>query len=347
MKGTTKEVFSMQFLSNLLMPFLDWIQVEVTTHCNAECLYCPQSVYKQSWQKNHIPIDTFKKLLPAFRRTSLVHLQGWGEPLLHPRFFEMVRDARECGCRVGTTTNGVLCTGEVPERMIREGLSIVGFSLAGKDESQDEIRRGANLEAVLQAIRRLDETKKRLGSPLPEIHVAYIWLRSQLESVKQLPALLEGMGVGQVVVTTLDFAGHPDLATEALHARDDDEEAFLRRIISGVVEDGRKRGLEIHSRPVLRHKPPGICTENVTKALVVSSRGFVYPCVFRNLPGVERRGPGDEDRRSPAGLAFGDVNDQCLSSIWRQKAYKAFRRNHARGRGIDSCGDCAKLFCSV
>ena len=91
----------MQFLSNLFLPFLDWIQVEVTSLCNAECVYCPHVVYEQFWQKNHMPIETFEKLLPAFRRTSLVYLQGWGEPFLHPRFFEMVRIARGCGCRVG------------------------------------------------------------------------------------------------------------------------------------------------------------------------------------------------------------------------------------------------------
>jgi MoaA/NifB/PqqE/SkfB family radical SAM enzyme len=337
----------MQFLSNLLLPSLDWIQVEVTSHCNAACLYCPRSVCKQSWQNSHISIETFKKLLPAYRRTTLVHLQGWGEPLLHPHFFEMVRMARDCGCRVGTTTNGMLCTGEALERLVREGLSVVGFSLAGTDESQDAIRRGTSLKAVLHAIRKLDETKKMLGSSLPEIHLAYIWLRSRLEAVKQLPALLDGTGVSQVVVSTLDFVPHPDMDTEALHVRDDDEHALLRGIISEVAEDGRKRGLDIYSRLVLRHKPPGFCTENVTKALVVSARGLVYPCVFRNLPAVGSRGPGDTDSLSQTSLPFGDINDQCLSGIWRQKAYKAFRRNHAEGRGADSCGNCHKLFCSA
>ena len=129
---------------------------------------------------------------------------------------------------MGTTTNGMLCTGPMAERMVREGLSIVGFSLAGTDDSQDAIRLGTRLQAVLQAIRQVDVAKKKLGSSLPDIHVAYIWLRSQLPAVKQLPALLEGMGVSQVVVSTLDFVPHQDLAVEALFARDEEEESFLR-----------------------------------------------------------------------------------------------------------------------
>lgn len=333
----------MKFLENILLPLLDWIQIEVTSHCNAECVYCPHRVYKQSWQNSHIPVETFENLLPAFRRTRLVHLQGWGEPLLHPRFFEMVRIARECGCQVGTTTNGMLCTGPMADRMVSEGLRVVGFSLAGTDESQDTIRRGTRLKAVLQAMNRLGESKKRLGSSLPDIHVAYIWLRSQLEAIKQLPGLLEGTGVSQVVVSTLDFVLHQDFAAEALHARDNEEEAFLHGIISEVVKDGRKRGLDIHFRLVARHRPPGICTENVTRALFVSARGLVSPCVFRNLPVVDIHERGEAGLCSSTSLIFGDINDQSLSSIWRQKAYRAFRRQHARGRGTDCCGDCAKL----
>ncbi len=325
-------------VANLFLPFLDWIQVEVTSHCNAECGYCPHSVYKQSWQGSHVPIETFERLLPAFRRTRLVYLQGWGEPLLHPRFFDMVRIARGCGCQVGTTTNGMLCTDRVAERMVQDGLSIVGFSLAGTDASQDRIRRGTRLETVLQAIRQVDSAKRRLSASLPEIHAAYIWLRSQLEAVKQLPAILEGTGVRQVVVSTLDFVPHPDLAEEALHARGEKEETFLRDIMSEVVADSRKRGLDIHYRLVARHRPPGICTENVTRSLVVSSQGLVTPCVFRNLPILEEQGPSNR--------VFGDINSRSFSTIWRQKDYRTFRRNHTNERGADSCGDCSKLFCS-
>lgn len=337
----------MQFVSKLFLPFLDWIQVEVTSHCNAECVYCPHTVFQKTWRASHMPIELFKKLSPAFRRTDLAYLQGWGEPLLHPQFFEMVRIAKGCARRVGTTTNGMLCNGETAERMVREGLNVVAFSLAGTTESQDKIRHGTRLQAVLKAIRLLDEHKKRLGSPLPEIHVAYMWLRSQTDAVKELPTLLENTGVNQVVVTTLDSVPHRALAAEALHARDTNEETFLRNMASEVVDDGERRGLKIAFRLVVSHRAHGICTENVSRALFVSCRGFVSPCVFRNLPVAENPDTGESSLHTPVSLTFGDINSQSLSRIWARKDYKTFRGDHARGRSSLQCGDCPKLFSST
>ena len=40
------------------------------------------------------------------RRSSRVHLQGWGEPLLHPGFFDMVRAAKASGAKVDLRRNG-------------------------------------------------------------------------------------------------------------------------------------------------------------------------------------------------------------------------------------------------
>lgn len=334
----------MQWLSKLVAPFFDWIQVEVTSHCNAECIYCPHTAYRESWQSVSMPIERYEKLAHAFARTSLVYLQGWGEPLIHPQFFEMVQFARECGCQVGTTTNGMLVGEKVAERIVREGLSIVGFSLAGSDESQDKVRRHTQLKRVLQAIRLIDETKKSLGASNPQVHVAYLWLRSKITDVKELPALLEGTGVRQVVVSTLDFVPHPDLATEAVQARDDDEEAFLRHMISEVVEAGEKRGLELFFRLLAPYRAPGFCTENVTKSLFISSLGFVSPCVFKNLPITQSPRIGELGESTLSRLRYGNIEDRSLFQIWRDKPYKAFRREHAQGRGVYSCGECPKLF---
>ncbi len=232
----------------------------------------------------------------------------------------------------------------IAERMISTGLSIVGFSLAGTDATQDRIRQGAPLEKVLLAIRRLHAAKITHGSPYPEIHVAYLWLRSQREAVRALPRLLEGRGVRQAVVSTLDFVPRQDLAREVIQANDASEEAFLRDIIAEVIEDGKTRGVEIVFRVSARYMRPAACTENVTKSLFVSCNGLVSPCVLRNLPvaaGEDREIPG---LRVPTSLIFGNLHERVLTEIWRETSYKAFRRDHSKARVPRSCQGCPKVF---
>ena len=94
--------------SGAQQPSFDWIQVEVTTQCNAACMgtpSCPHRGFRREWKSRNMSMDTFRKLLPAFRNARFVHLQGWGEPLLNPDLFQMVREAKKVGCRVGTTSN--------------------------------------------------------------------------------------------------------------------------------------------------------------------------------------------------------------------------------------------------
>jgi molybdenum cofactor biosynthesis enzyme MoaA len=67
----------------------DWIQVEISSYCNASCVYCPYTVYKKNWQNRHLPLELFKKLIPALRSTKLAYLQGWGEPFTRPHSFQV------------------------------------------------------------------------------------------------------------------------------------------------------------------------------------------------------------------------------------------------------------------
>jgi MoaA/NifB/PqqE/SkfB family radical SAM enzyme len=57
----------------------------------------------------------------------MVHLQGWGEPLLHRQFFEIVARAKKAGCRVGTTTNGILLDRAEIGKLDESGIDIPRF----------------------------------------------------------------------------------------------------------------------------------------------------------------------------------------------------------------------------
>jgi len=76
-----------------------------------------------------------------------VHLQGWGEPLLHPSILSMLEVAKKVGTRVSFTTNGSLLGADICKDIISLGVDAVGISLAGAISKTHEcIRRGSHKE---------------------------------------------------------------------------------------------------------------------------------------------------------------------------------------------------------
>lgn len=325
----------------LFGPRWDWLQLEVTSRCNAACGYCPRTVYRGAWQSRDMDWDTFERLVPEFRKTRMVHLQGWGEPLLHPRFFDMLAEVKRAGVRAGTTSNGLLLDENMAERLVASGLDMLAVSLAGTGEDHDRARAGAPLEAALAALRRMDRVKQRLGSAFPALHVAFMLLRSGLPGLRRLPDLLAGTGVEHVVVSSLDYVCSEALAGEILGPG---KVLEAEDILQKTAQEAAAQGLALSwLLPREQPGPRGSCSENVDRALVVAADGTVQPCVSSGLP-VE---PGAS---LPAGalppplhLSFGSVREQPLSSIWKSREYKAFRASFRSGALFPACRACPKL----
>ncbi len=321
----------------------DWIQVEVTSSCNASCTYCPRTAFQSFWADRHMPLARFEKLRPAFPRSRMVHLQGWGEPLLNPGVFDMIRMAKEAGTAVGTTTNGTRLDAEHARRLAESGIDLVAFSLAGTAQGHDAARPGTRLENVLKAIRTLRQARDGRGAERPTIHVAYMLLRSGLDELDGLPSLLKDEGVSQVVISVLDFVPSPALCGESLTPSDAAEHDRLRSRLEEVKSGAAALGLPVHyhlGHPERRGK---VCAENVQRAIYVSADGAVSPCVYLGVPATEAslfvRGTG----RPYRGVRFGGVDDAPLESIWNRDDYAAFRRAFSEGDPPEPCRDCPKL----
>jgi MoaA/NifB/PqqE/SkfB family radical SAM enzyme len=322
------------------LPPLDWIQIETTSHCDAACVYCPHTVYRQHWLHRHLSLETYRRLIPAFAKTKLVHLQGWGEPLLNPHFFDMVRLAKEQGCQVGTTTNGTSLNSDKLARLMDVDLDFIAFSLAGTDQKNDTIRRGTSLERTLQTIKNLNELKRERSSLRPDIHVAYMLLRSGQEDVATLPSLLQNLGVSQVVISTLDFIPNNELAEEAFTGPDTRPDE-LEKLLNSIRAEGQRRGVPIHYQ-IPAGEPQRFCTENVQRGLFISSDGGVSPCVFTGLPVSKASFFMDGKEWPYTPLSFGNVNEDPLSRIWWKKPYKRFRHSFSPGKFAQPCLNCSK-----
>jgi len=145
-----------------------FLQIEPTNRCNLSCPMCMRDKFTQP--RGDMDFQQFQQIISQTRHLYRIHLQGNGEPLLHPRLTDFISYARERGIIVTTITNGTLMTEEKAHSLILSGLNEIQFSLDALDkEDFEKIRIGANFENLKKNIERFIEIKDELKK---KIHVS-------------------------------------------------------------------------------------------------------------------------------------------------------------------------------
>ncbi|HJB67184.1 MAG TPA: radical SAM protein [Candidatus Mailhella merdavium] len=317
---------------------LDCVQIEVSSFCPGRCLYCPHTTDRERWNSRHMAAETFARLWPLLRQSGRAHLQGWGEPLLNPRFFDFAAFARKAGCAVSTTTCGLRMDDDIAARLVDSGIDVVAFSLAGTDERSNAPRAGVDFNRVVEAIRTLQRIRRKKNGVHLEIHLAYLMLADSVEAVRGLPRLMDELDLHAAVISTLDYIPAPGMEALAFappFAREDAEKIETAR---AVLEETRRRvraqGRDFYF--ALPGKAPAPqCRENTQRTVYVDADGNMSPCVYLNVPNGEN---------GPKHCIFGNVRERDALDIWHDPAFAGYRARILTEQPPEGCAGCAKRF---
>ena len=136
---------------------LNKIYVEPTNRCNLSCVTCIRHSWDEPFENMTWPV--YRALIDGltdFPEVKTIAFAGFGEPLLHSRFPEMVWLAHENGLRTEMTSNAMLLTSSQAERLIDAGLDQFTVSIDGtSNESLGSVRPGTSLEEITKNVREL------------------------------------------------------------------------------------------------------------------------------------------------------------------------------------------------
>ena len=122
------------------------IEIEPTNNCNLNCEFCLVGTQGKKKDTSHhninrgrgfMDFDLYKDLLKQAVELGsirvLLHFQG--ESLLHPRFVEMVEEAKKFHLYCSFFTNGMLLNETLANNLVKAGLDMVRFSVDGASDS--------------------------------------------------------------------------------------------------------------------------------------------------------------------------------------------------------------------
>ncbi len=302
------------------------LQVEVSTLCQLACVYCPRTVAGSSWPGRILAWELYEKLAAGFGLFETVFLQGWGEPLTNPRFWDMVALAKNRGCKVGFTTNGLLFDAAAAERACRLGVDIITFTFAGATAATHQFyRAGADFAALLGTVRLLAATKKRLQAAKPLISVTYTQMRGNVRELPAAARLAAAIGAGQMTCGHLDCILAPALEEHAVFlnpAAGDEQDLVSAAVLA------RRAGLVFDAEPPRMGGEILVCEPYPLRVTVfVRADGTVVPCHMMALPAaaIERLYfRGRPYAYEP--IVFGDLAQQPLAAILANAACGQLRQ---------------------
>ena len=128
--------------ANLLTPKLQLVAWELTQRCNLLCAHCRGSSTSEVYS-NELTLDESYRLVDQILEVGnpILILTG-GEPLSHPRFFDIANYASGKGMRVVMGSNGTMITKEIAAKFKEVPIARLGVSLDFPNAAEQDKFRG-------------------------------------------------------------------------------------------------------------------------------------------------------------------------------------------------------------
>ncbi len=286
--------------------------------------------------------ELYQRLVDQFTNMETLHLQGLGEPMLHPRFFDMVEYAVAKRVRVTTNTNLTLLNDKRAQRCVTSGLDTLHFSIDGtRAETYENIRVNAHFDKVIGNLERLAAAKEHLQSSLPHLHMVMVIMRQNLEELPDLVRLASRYGAEEVFAQQLshDFDDpafnpryrplHDYVNEQSLMYEDPQrvEDVFNQARQLAKELDVKLRLPRTHPRPHPPGTPGSDRCDWPWSSAYISFQGYAMPCCMAATPET---------------INLGLVSGDNLEEVWNGEAYQRFRDQLASNEPPEIC-----RFCSI
>lgn len=183
------------------------MEIELTNRCNLACVQCLRSRGLRPYALGDISFENYRQILAQFPFVMNLCLNGFGEPMMHKQFFEIVSYTRRerPWCKIGIYSNGMLIDEEAAFKLMACGLTEVNISIdAARADTYRRVRRGGTLSVVHDNIRRVMRVKRNLRARLPMVGMNFVMLNENEGEL--VPFIEQAADLGVDFVNCISYA---------------------------------------------------------------------------------------------------------------------------------------------
>ncbi len=234
-------------------------KIDPTNHCNLHCPLCPTGLKHSFRKKGMMPLAEFRKIIDQISpHALLLDLFGWGEPMLHPDIFHMIRCATDQGLFVRMSSTLDQVTHQQLEQLVDSGLDALIVAMDGSDATtHGKFRAGGDLSQVISAVETMVAIKQKQGGTGPHITIRMLINRHNEDQIHEVKKIAADLGVDAFTVGHIAINTHDDRQAEHWLPRQ-----------SPIMAYGQFR------------KNQGSCSD-LWESLVINYDGAVSPCCWQ------------------------------------------------------------------
>jgi MoaA/NifB/PqqE/SkfB family radical SAM enzyme len=282
------------------------IDIEISTACNLSCKMCKRETI--DFGNKLMPYDRFTQIVDRLpKKVELLSFGGYGEMLIHPRFNDMVRYAKQKGFKTQTTSNGTLLVNQHQiSNLVNSGLDEFRISIDHIKASLEDPDVGHVFsEKLLSNTKRLCDYKKEAKSRM-RVGMNTVVHTANFDSIIEMIFFAEQVGMDFVELIRLDTCQNnakgvlPFAKEKQLY----EKISKMKKKIQVTTPANRFSGIR-----KLYHLRQEYCPFRL-KSAHIRMNGAVTPCSF--------------------GFAThnqGNILTQSLKEIWGSAAFKEIRKN--------------------
>lgn len=175
------------------------LRIGITNRCAGQCFYCPRELV-HSWGTGYMDFGLYQKIINWASKNSVEKLGFalWGEPLLHPKFLEMTDYARGAGIKMRLSTNAIVLTNNLAERILKYPFESIEISMDGF--TREEYLKGKQVDKfyiakknILSLLNLAKKKKSKISFNIHFVDAGNVSFLNKIRYVRFWKKQLEGL----------------------------------------------------------------------------------------------------------------------------------------------------------